>query len=104
MTNIDKCQFSQKQVMFLEQVIDSEGIRPDPNKVMGIQRVPAPTNVGDVHRFMGMANQLSKFSPNLADPLGTVDQGKCMGLGRTAKISISGDQRHACNQPSPCSI
>ena len=92
------------EVTFLGQVIDSEGIRPDPNKVMGIQRVPAPTNVGDVRCFLGMANQLSNISPNLADPLGTVDQGKCMGVGRTAKISISGDQRLACNQPSPCSI
>ena len=92
------------EVMFLEQVIDSEGIRPDPKMVMGIQRVPAPTNVGDLRRFLGIANQLRKFSPNLADLLGTVDQGKCMGVGRTAKISISGDQRHACNQPSPCFI
>ena len=42
--NIEKCHFSQKQVTFLGQVIDSGGIRPDPNKVMAIQRVPAPTN------------------------------------------------------------
>ena len=92
------------EVMFLGQVIDSEGIRPDPNKVMGIQRVPAPTNVGDVRRLLRMANQLSIFSPNLADPLETVDQKKCMGVGRTAKMSILGDQRRVCNQPSLCSI
>ena len=67
MMNIDKCQFSQKQVTFVGQVIDSEGIQPDPNKLMGIQRVPAPTDVGDVRRFLGMANQLSKFPPNFAD-------------------------------------
>ena len=29
--------------------------------------VPTPTNVGEVHRFLGMVNQLSKFSPKLAD-------------------------------------
>ena len=65
--NIEKCQFSQNQVMFLGQVINSDGIRPDPSKVTTIQKVQAPTNVGDVHRFLGMANQLSKFSPNLAN-------------------------------------
>ena len=65
--NIEKCQFSQNQVTFLGQVINSDGIRPDPSKVMAIQKVQAPTNVGDVRRFLGMANQLSKFSPNLAN-------------------------------------
>ena len=54
------------EVMFLGQVIDSEGIRPDPKKVMGIQRVPAPTNVGDLRCFLGMANQLSKFLQTLS--------------------------------------
>ena len=44
--------------MFLGQIIDSEGIQPDPNKVMGIQSIPAPTNVGHVRRFLGMENQL----------------------------------------------
>ena len=65
--NSEKCQFSQNQVTFLGQVIDISGIRPDPNKVFAIQKVPAPRNVGDVRRFLGMANQLSKFPPNLAD-------------------------------------
>ena len=65
--NIEKCQFSQNQVTFLGQVINSNGIRPDPSKVTAIQKVQAPTNVGDVRRFLGMANQLSKFSPNLAN-------------------------------------
>ena len=65
--NMEKCQFSQSRVTFLGQVIDSIGIRPDPNKLSAIQKVPAPQNVGEVRRFLGMANQLSKFSPNLAD-------------------------------------
>ena len=65
--NMEKCQFSQSRVTFLGQVIDSTGIRPDPNKRSAIQKVPAPQNVGEMHRFLGMANQLSKFPPNLAD-------------------------------------
>ena len=43
------------------------GIKPDPDKVVAIQKVQTPVNMGDVRRFLGMANQLSKFSPNLAD-------------------------------------
>ena len=65
--NMEKCQFSQSRVTFLGQVIDSTGIRPDPNKLSAIQKVPTPQNVGEVRRFLGMANQLSKFSSNLAD-------------------------------------
>ena len=65
--NKEKCFFSLPEVKFLGQVIDSEGIRPDPDKVSAIRQVPEPTNMGDVRRFLGMVNQLSKFSPNLAE-------------------------------------
>ena len=65
--NTDKCQFSQKPVKFLGQVVDSTGIRPDPEKVLAIQRVHTPGNVGELRRFLGMVNQLSKFLPNLAE-------------------------------------
>ena len=59
--------FSQRQVSFLGQVIDNTGIRPDPDKVKAIRSVLVPNNVGDVHRFLGSVNQLTKFIPNLAD-------------------------------------
>ena len=65
--NLEKCQFATKSVKFLGHVIDSSGIRPDQDKVMAIQKVPVPANVGDVRRFLGMVNQMSKFSPNLAE-------------------------------------
>lgn len=56
-----------ESVKFLGHVIDSSGIRPDPDKVMAIQKVRAPANVGDIRRFLGMVNQMSKFAPNLAE-------------------------------------
>lgn len=65
--NSEKCLFAQSSVKFLGHVIDSQGIRPDPNKVSAIEHFSRPTNVSDVRRFLGMVNQLSKFSPNLAD-------------------------------------
>jgi len=65
--NHEKCQFAQSRVNFLGHVIDGTGIRQDPDKVVAIQKVRTPANVGDVRRFLGMANQMSKFSPNLAD-------------------------------------
>ena len=62
-----KCTFSQTSVRFLGHVIDSQGIRPDPDKVNAMVQFTTPTSVGEVCRFLGMVNQLSKFSPNLAD-------------------------------------
>ena len=65
--NHQKCHFSKPQVKFLGQIVDKDGVRPDPEKVRAIQDVQPPQNVGDVRRFLGMCNHLSKFSPNLAE-------------------------------------
>ena len=47
--------------------MDETGVRPDPDKVAAVQGVPTPTCVSDVRRFLGMVNQLNKFTPNLAE-------------------------------------
>ena len=65
--NIDKCAFAQGRVNFLGHVIDARGVRPDPDKVIAIQEVQPLENVADVRRFLGMANQMSKFAPRLAE-------------------------------------
>ena len=36
--NLDKCQFSKTSVRFLGQVIDAQGIRPDPDKLEAIKK------------------------------------------------------------------
>ena len=63
----DKCEFGQRSVKFLGHIIDENGFRADPNKAHTIVNMRAPKNVTDVSRFLGMANQLGKFSPQLAD-------------------------------------
>ena len=65
--NKEKCKFSRSQVSFLGQVVNESGITPDPSKVAAIQNVRVPTGVGDVRRFLGTINQMSKFAPNLSD-------------------------------------
>ena len=42
------------------------GIRPDPQKTSAIEEMETPHNITDLRRFMGMTNQLGKFSPNIA--------------------------------------
>ena len=65
--NLKKCQFSQKRVKFLGQVIDQSGVRPHPDKVSAVAKMKPPTNTTELRRFLGMTNQLSKFAPQLAE-------------------------------------
>ena len=67
--NKDKCVFSKTSVKFLGQVIDSDGIRTDPDKIKAILDVQEPQNVSDIRRFVGMVNQMSKFSPRISDKM-----------------------------------
>ena len=65
--NLDKCVFSTKPVKFLGHFISWNGIEVDPDKVKAIADLPPPTNVQVVRMFLGMVNQLSKFSDHFAN-------------------------------------
>ena len=60
--NSEKCKFNKDLVKFLGHLIDADGIRADPEKTSAILKMEPPTNISELHRFMGMANQLGKFS------------------------------------------
>ena len=64
--NLDKCQFSTDSVKFLGHSIDSAGIHPDPDKIHAIQQLPAPKNITELRRFLGMVTYLGKFISNLS--------------------------------------
>ena len=65
--NGDKCVFNQTCVSFLGHIISSDGISQDPQKTRAITHMSPPTNVTQLRRFLGMINQMSKFSSNLAE-------------------------------------
>ena len=65
--NPQKCEFRRSKITFLGHVIDENGITADPEKTEAIRRMSSPTNVSELRRFLGMANQLGKFTPNLAE-------------------------------------
>ena len=64
--NPEKCEFSRSEVKFLGHIVDGNGIRADPEKTSAIRDMKPPENVSELRRFMGMVNQLGKFSPKLA--------------------------------------
>ncbi len=63
----DKCEFSKNRIKFLGQVIEASGVSADPDKVSAVKAMPAPSNVSEVRRFLGMTNHLGKFLPHLAE-------------------------------------
>ena len=65
--NEKKCVFSTNQVQFVGQVISGRGVQPDPSKVKAIAEMDPPKNVSEVRRFLGMTNQLGKFSSKLSE-------------------------------------
>ena len=65
--NSTKCEFSKTSVTFLGQVVDQAGIYPDPKRVKATTQIKTPQIVGEVHRFLGMTNQLNKFSPLITE-------------------------------------
>ena len=63
----EKCELNRTSIKFLGQLVDETGVKPDPDKILAIQGMKPPTNITELRRFLGMINQLNKFSPNLAD-------------------------------------
>ena len=65
--NREKCEFAQPEVKFLGQIIDQNGVHPDPLKVKAVTDMPPPTNQTEARCFLGMTHQLSKFCPQWLD-------------------------------------
>ena len=46
--NLEKYEFSCKEIKFLGQLVDKQGIHADPNKVKAIQKIKEPKNVTEL--------------------------------------------------------
>ena len=51
---------------FFGYAIDYQGISPDPQKAAAILAMKLPTSVTELRSFMGTVNQITKFSPSIA--------------------------------------
>ena len=94
--NKEKCSFGLERLKFLGHIIDKDGISADPEKVAAITQMKQPANVPELRRFMGMTNQLGKFSPRIAEltqPLRELlSKKKFLDMGTSSRLSL------LCNQ------
>ena len=65
--NEEKCEFEKSRLLFLGHIINEQGIHADPNKTASIKNMKPPQNVSELRQFLGMANQLGKFSCGLSE-------------------------------------
>ena len=64
--NPNKFQFWVSEVKYVGQVVSSEGLKPDPDKVKAIVKNPQPQTKEDLCRFHGLVNYLGEFVSNLS--------------------------------------
>ena len=54
------------RIQFAGHIISDEGIQPDEEKYKAIKDFPRSKNLKDTRAFLGLANQLGAFIPDLA--------------------------------------
>ena len=64
--NPEKCFVKQEKIRFYGVVCGKEGIQPDPDKVSALKQMSPPTSRQDLQTFLGLANYMSPFIPNLS--------------------------------------
>jgi hypothetical protein len=58
---LSKCKFWLKQVAFLDHIISKGGISVDLSKIQDVLSWNAPTSVGDIRSFLGLAGYYRRF-------------------------------------------
>lgn len=67
--NQEKCCICRKELRYLGYVVDSRGLRVDPEKVQAIVQIPVPRNQKEVRQFCGTASWYRRFIPDFASRL-----------------------------------
>ncbi|EFO91976.1 hypothetical protein CRE_11440 [Caenorhabditis remanei] len=62
---MEKCSFLMEEIKFLGFIINKQGRRPDPEKVLHIKNMPEPTNVSQVKSFLGLIQFYGQFVKQL---------------------------------------
>ena len=64
--NVEKSQFGVSEIPFLGYLLNSEGLRTNPDKIRPIVDYERPTTITKLRRFLGMANYYRRFIPDFS--------------------------------------
>lgn len=59
--NLKKCEFCKSELKYLGYMIDSKGLRTDPNKIESIKNFPIPKNAKGIRAFLGLCGYFRRF-------------------------------------------
>lgn len=65
--NPEKCHFCVPEVKYLGFVVNENGLHIDPDKVSPVLQFPAPKNISQLRRFIGMTSWYRRFVESYAD-------------------------------------
>jgi len=65
--NKDKLQYCQKEVRYIGQIFDQEGMKIDPVRVEALQKLEPPNNRDELQRIIGSFNYVRKYVPQMAE-------------------------------------
>src|SRR5271170_2320021 len=98
-----KCKFNKLKLEYLGLVVEEGKISTNPIKVKGFAEWPVPTNVKEVHSFLGFGNFYQKFIENfstLAEPLNSLLKKNTI-FAWTLQCQESFDKLKQCLTSSP---
>ena len=64
---MEKCSFLKKHKQYLGHIVSGVGIKPVPEKLSSIQKMPCPYTPKEVKQFLGLVGYYRKFIPRYAD-------------------------------------
>lgn len=96
--NPDKCEFGASQLTFLGPLVDSQGIRPLPDKVQALVDYPQPTTRRKLREFLGLVNFYHHFISNCACILSPLNKLLGTSVGEGKELVWSDDVTAAFNK------
>ena len=69
----EKCKFLQQEVKFLGHVLNKEGIKTDPEKIITIQNFQRPKCIKNLRSFLGICNYYRRFINGYAKKAKTLE-------------------------------
>ena len=89
--NKEKCHVRCTSLPFFGEVISRNGVQPDPHKVSTLVEMPPPNNKKELLAFLGIFNNLGKFSPRtvaVCKPLHKLTSSKVVWTWNTSYQAI----------------
>lgn len=62
-----KCEFLRKEVAYLGHVVTKDGVKPNPNKIIAIQKYPIPKTQKEIKSFLGLTGYYRRFIKNYSE-------------------------------------